>query len=335
MNTDHHIQLTSAELSQLWGSYINDTLAVCMLQHFLHTVEDHEIRPVLQYAYDLSIKHLQTLSSLYMEESIPIPIGFSEKDVNNEAPRLFTDPYMLAYVKQMGELGLGAYGVSLALSTRSDIKDYFSSCIVEYIELEKMATTILLAKGLYIRPPYIPYPKKVDFVKKKNFLNGWFGERRPLVSLEITNLFSNIQRNALGVSTLIGFSQVAQSGEITRFFIRGKEIAAKHVEVFGSLLREDDLPVPMTSDSQVTDSMTPPFSDKLMLFATTSLIAIGIGYYGTSIATSPRRDIATHYSRLTAEIAKYAGDGANILIENGWMEEPPRAVDRGELTGLQ
>jgi hypothetical protein len=30
--------------------------------------------------------------------------------------------------------------------------------------------------------------------------------------------------------------------------------------------------------------------------------------------------------------ALYVEDGGNILIENGWMEQPPTAIDREKLT---
>nr|WP_245628166.1 DUF3231 family protein [Shouchella shacheensis] len=72
-------------------------------------------------------------------------------------------------------------------------------------------------------------------------------------------------------------------------------MAAKHVEVFGSVLSEDDLSAPVSWDSEVTTSTVAPFSDKLMMFLTTSLIAIGMGYYGTSMSTTMRRDILVHY----------------------------------------
>lgn len=68
-----------------------------------------------------------------------------------------------------------------------------------------------------------------------------------------------------------------------------------------------------------------------MMFQTTALIASGIGYYGTSMATSFRKDIAVDYIRLTAEIAKYAVDGAKIMIDYGWLETPPQAIDRDQL----
>jgi hypothetical protein len=49
---------------------------------------------------------------------------------------------------------------------------------------------------------------------------------------------------------------------------------------------------------------------------------------------SPRRDIATTYVRLSAEIANYAMEGAKLTIEHGWLEEPPHASNRKELAGV-
>ncbi|GAA3332464.1 hypothetical protein GCM10020331_092700 [Ectobacillus funiculus] len=37
------------------------------------------------------------------------------------------------------------------------------------------------------------------------------------------------------------------------------------------------------------------------------------------------------YSRLLIEILKFAEDGANIMISEGWLEQPPMAVDRKKL----
>lgn len=70
------------------------------------------------------------------------------------------------------------------------------------------------------------------------------------------------------------------------------------------------------------------------MFHTTALIASGIGHYGTGLATSSRRDLSVQYTRLSAENARYAEDGANIMIENGWMEQPPLAADRDALANV-
>ncbi|SDH69139.1 Protein of unknown function [Alteribacillus persepolensis] len=332
MGTEKDARLTSAELSQLWATYQNDSGSLCILKYFLKTVEDAEIRPILEHALQLSQAHIQILTDIFTKENYPLPKGFSEdQDLNINAPRLFTDNYMLQFLSQMSNISLSAYSVSKSLAVRSDIDQFFGQCLTEVNQMNTMVKEILLEKGLYIRSPYIPYPQNIDFVKKQNFLTGWFGRRRPLLSMEITNLYANFQRNDLGVATLIGFSQVAKSQKIGQFFVRGKEIASKHNEIFDSILRENDLPVPMASDTYVTESKVSPFSDRLMTFVVTSLIALGMGYYGTSISTSLRRDLTVHYDRLIHEILKYSEDGANILIDNGWMEEPPRASDRDEL----
>jgi hypothetical protein len=130
---------------------------------------------------------------------------------------------------------------------------------------------------------------------------------------------------------LIGFSQVARAKEVQAYFVRGKEIASKHVEIFGSLLREDDIPAAQTWDAEATAATIAPFSDKLMMFHALAMNSGGIGYYGASMGASQRRDIGAMYSRLMAEVAQYTEDGANIMINNAWMEQPPTVVDRDAL----
>ncbi|MFD2924229.1 DUF3231 family protein [Halobacillus naozhouensis] len=335
MEAEHNARLTSAEISQIWGSYQNGTLTICMIRYFLNHVEDDEIRRLLQYTLEISYSHVQKLTTIMRKENFAVPVGFTEDDVNVKAPRLYSDTFMLAYVQQIGKLGLNAHSVSTALAARSDLHSFFLECLHEYGDLHKKANQILLSKGLYIRPPHIPYPKQVEFVSSQHFLAGWFGERRPLTSLEITNLYDNMQRNSLGEAVLMGFSQAAKSKKVSQYMVRGRKIAAKHVEAFRSALSKDHVPAAMTWDSEVTTSTAPPFSDKLMMFHVTALIAIGIGYYGTSMATTMRRDIHFKYSRLTAEIGKYAEDGANLMIDHNWMEQPPLNPDRDELAKKQ
>ena len=46
------------------------------------------------------------------------------------------------------------------------------------------------------------------------------------------------------------------------------------------------------------------------------------------LGTSFRRDLGSVYNRLLLEIQLLAEDGANIMIENGWLESPPKASER-------
>lgn len=332
MQMDQNIDLTSSELSQIWGAYMGASLASKVLRYFHAKVEDNEIRPVIQDALTLTESHLIKLRTIFEKENKPLPIGFTDQDVNVDAPRLYTDNYFLQYIFQMSALGLSAFQMSVTLSTREDIYLFFSEGLREYNQLHQKTMLVLLSKGLYTRPPYIPTPNEVDFVKKQSFLTGWFGERRPLLAIEIANLFANIERNSLGIATLTGFSQVAKSREVKKYLIRGIEIAEKHANIFSSVLKDSQVPTPMGSDAMATDSaQIAPFSDKLMLFHTTGLITLGIGFYGISISSNVRKDLATHYARLSAEIGLYSEDGANIMIDNEWLEEPPRMVDRAEL----
>ncbi|MCM3602790.1 DUF3231 family protein [Robertmurraya korlensis] len=331
MHSDNNIKLTSAEISQLWSAYMSDSLAICVLKYFLEKAEDPEIRPVVEYALKLAQAHIEKLTLIFNDEKFPIPYGFNEEDVDLTAPRLFSDAYFLYYLQQWSSLGLISYSLALSLASRTDVFDYFSECTEDSKKLLKKTRNILLTKGLYIRAPYVTTPEKVDFIQKQNFLTGWFGERRALTTLEVSNLHANLQRNVLAKTTFIGFSQVAKSKEVARFITRGKEIASKHIEIYSSILIENDIPASVSWDNQVLNSTVSPFSDKLMLFHVNALAVGAIGYYGTSLSTSSRRDLSTHYLRILGEVLKYIEDAANIMIENGWMEQPPKVMDHDKL----
>ncbi|SET40005.1 Protein of unknown function [Oceanobacillus limi] len=328
-----NIPLTAAEISHLWTSYMNASLTKGVTTYFSNKVEDEEIEPIINKMLSMAEEALPKLTSLIQKDNHPLPNGFSlEEDINVSAPKLYTDNFMLEYVLNECALGMNYASTALSNSTREDVYSYYSDLLANFNELHRTAMNIALEKGIYVRPPVIPTPDKVDFTKKQSFLAGWFGNRRPLAAPEITNLYANIKRNALGAATLMGFSQVAESKEVKSFTLRGIEIARKHINIFSELLESSDVPVPMGSDSMVTaSSEVSPFSDKLIMYHTAGMIVQGIGFYGNSISTNVRRDIATQYARLIGEIALFSEDGANIMIKNEWMEQPPRMINREEL----
>ncbi|MFD1413372.1 DUF3231 family protein [Oceanobacillus jeddahense] len=331
MTSTHNAPLSSAEISQIWTTYQEDTTSICMLTYFLKTVEDPDISALLQHALELSESHIPKLTNFFNGENWPVPQGFSEKDVNLSTPRLYTDGFMLHYLQMMGILGMNAYSIAIGTAVRSDIHDYYSECMTETVDLHKKANSLLLEKGLFVRAPDITPPDRIAFVTDNSFLGKWMGDTRPLTALEIANLYANSQRNILGKSLLIGFSQVASDPEVRKHMVKGKEIAEKHVETFNTKLNQDDLPVSATSDAGISDSTISPFSDRLMMFFTGSLIAASIGYYGSSMSMDARKDLITNYSRLTIEILKYSAESAKLMINNGWMEEPPQAKNRDKL----
>jgi hypothetical protein len=331
MQTNHHIELTSAEIANIWTSYQQDTLILCTVGFFLSNVEDTEVGSVLKFALNLSQLHVQKLQSFFNEEEVPVPDGFSmDADVYQGAPRLFSDDFYLFFIQNIGKIGMEAFTIALSNSARLDMCEYYTECLNESSTLYNMATEVMLKKGTFIRSPYIPKPKMVEYVQEQSYIAGWLG-RRPLNAIEISNIYFNLIQNQLGRTIAMGFSQVAKSETVRDFMVRGMKIADKHVEIFGSVLSQDHLPSASSWSILPTDSTVPTFSDKLLMALLNALNSAGIAHYGRSLGTSPRRDLGAHYVRLTAEIAEFAEDGANIMIKNGWMEQPPQAPDREQL----
>lgn len=186
-------------------------------------------------------------------------------------------------------------------------------------------------KGVYIRPPYMNYPKKVEFVDKQTFLTGWLGKKRPLLGNEVNHLYMTSLHNEIGKSTILGFAQVAQDQELKSYFHSGAQLCGKILREAHDVLAESDVPNSMTWDSTVSDSTIPPYSDRLMLFLVSVLSQLGIAAYGMALSLSMRRDVGAMYSSFIVRALTYSEDGAQMIIDRGWLEQPPMFADRDKL----
>lgn len=153
---------------------------------------------------------------------------------------------------------------------------------------------------------------------------GFLGEQRPLNAAEINRLYFNFNRNSLGKAFLVGLCQTTKTIELKEYFMRGKNIAEKHMDSISSLLQKEELPIPESLDSEVTASTETIFSDKLITFFVVVLNAMGLGTNGMSFSRVMRRDISLAITRFMAEIALYLEDGVNIMIDKGWLKESQR-----------
>ncbi|MDZ5471481.1 DUF3231 family protein [Bacillus sp. 31A1R] len=327
----HDVSLTSAEIANLWTQYINDSMAICTLNYYLKDVEDKDIKEILTFALNLSKSHLEKIKLFLKKENYPVPMGFNENDVNLNAPRLFSDTFMLVYMHIMTIHGMTGYAGALSTSIRKDQVEYFVKCNSETMELYQKVIECLTLKGIVSRPSTIYPPERPSIIEKQSFLTGWFGNKRPLNAIEASGVFFNIKKDLAKIVLEIAFSQVAISKEVRDFIKRGEKICDEHFRVFNDLLEESNLATPKRYDAEVTNSTVSPFSEKLMVYHIVSLISSAIGYYGAAFALSQRRDLAAKYALLIADIAKYAEDGANLMIDKKWMEQPPTFPDREEL----
>ncbi len=331
MGNDKTSPITSAEMAGVWGKYINETAVISVLKHFLAHVDNELVRTVLEKAFQLSEKKVEKLKVLFTQNNMPLPVGFNETDVNEDSDKLFSDQFYLFYLKQMALIQLTSSCLADGMSTRSDIVEFFQESNCMEMSLHNDIRNLLLNEGLYVRPPIISPAAKVDFVTDDSFLGSFFEEKRPLSVIEISHLFMNIQNNHIGKMLMLAFAQVSETEKIRDYFLEGKKLAQKHMDVLSVILKKEDLPISMVWDTAVTKVTKAPFSEKLMLFHVTAMTAAGFGNYGMSASGSPRKDIALKYIQLSADVAEYAEDGAKLMMKEGWLEEPPHAPHRSKL----
>ncbi|AZB40997.1 DUF3231 family protein [Bacillus sp. FJAT-42376] len=320
----HNINLTTPEISALWTAYMQETASSCFLKHFLLHMEDEEIRPVVQEAFDVSVSSIARLKTIFEEENYPVPYGFGEADLDEKAPPLFTDLYALSYVYRVSQLGMMGYTYSFITVARKDLLDFFTLSKDRASQVYRKAVDLMLSKGIYDRPPKIPYPDQADFVQKDSFLNGWLKER-PLNAFELGEAFFIIERNYIGMIHLLGLIQTCRDHDVRQFFIKGQKLAQKQIDTFNDLLKKEGhlgtLPVSM----EVTASSVSPFSDKLNMFMITTSTTTAIWLLGRSLSAAMRRDVGAHYMLLMKDILLYVEEGAKLMMERGWLEQPPQA----------
>ncbi|MFF2448213.1 DUF3231 family protein [Neobacillus sp. NPDC058068] len=327
--------MTSAEIAALWSQYLNETAGLCFHKHMLEHLEDMEIREIFEFAILLGTQHLEKIKEFLVSEGFPVPIGFTNDDMIPNSPRLFSDVLCLHYLNIMSIHGCHGYSGAVTTCSRQDVRDYYTSCNVSAVELCNRSKNILLEKGQYFRPPTVFPPEKPDFVKNDNFLAGWFGEKRPLSCIEITDIYFNMKKSILTKTLTVAFSQVATSKKVRDFLLKAMNTKDSHVQMFLDLMNSENLPVVPLLDAEITNSTTSPFSEKLMMFQVGFLFSTAMVYYGTGWASSPRRDLTPKYMLAISGDLKIGNDWLDMMIDNGWLEQPPLAEDRKKLAMMK
>jgi hypothetical protein len=326
MSSHEDVKLTSSEMAALWIEYINHTHSICLLQYFIAKGEDVDVLDILKKTYQFIESSKESTKQILQSENVPVPIGFSNQDVDINAPRLFSDSFFLLYILNMSRVMLASCGLMYTMSTRKDIRGHFKKCLFGATTIFDDISDVLLDKGLYIRPPFIEPPKKSDFIEDKDYLNGinLLGNQRYLNAVEISHVFGNIEANVIGNALTKAFGQTADLKKVREFMEDANQLSKKVVNSLTEFLTGSQLPAPMPSETQVFSSAQPPFSDRFMMYQITILTAAGLSDYATSLATSQRNDLKRHYMDLLIDTAKLAKQAETLMIENSWKEQPPQ-----------
>jgi hypothetical protein len=319
------IPLSSSELGNLWQAYREKSMALRVLEHFIEKSNEKKVKDILQDIYSIENKNEEEIKTIFNDAGAVIPLAFTESDVNKNAPQLFNDNYAIMYFRMMSKVLTGLYSLHSGMSYRSDIRNLYVDFTADTQHIYSVTTQHLLDKGILTRPPFVPMPKNVDLIGDTSYTSGLnpFKKKRALNTVEIGLVYQSLETNITGMQLMAGFEQVAKESDVKKYFKRGKELAKEIISIMSNLLLESDLPAPVTSGGMITDSIIPPFSDKIMMYNSNLLSVFSLGSNSVGAAFSFRSDLLLKMSSIMASTFDFTKDGGTILMEHGWMEEPP------------
>ncbi|WP_419393531.1 DUF3231 family protein [Cytobacillus praedii] len=323
--------LTAAEVSALWLQYLGDSMAICVYKYFLKIVENEEIKQIIERSLVLAEGHITKIPKFLQSANFQAPQGFTEKDVNLKAPRLFSDQYLLFYSYIMTIHGLTAYSLATTNTERKDIQDYFFECTATSKELFQQIVTLSKTFPNFSSVPAIPPSAGGELIESIGIISNLIGDKRPLNSSELSTIFFNSKKTGFIMSLSLAFSQVAKLEEVRNFMLKNVKLAEKDVQSFDSLLQQEHLPIPERWDAEITDATVSPFSDKLLMFHAAFLVNAALSYYGAALGSSFRSDIILNYYTVFNHAMEAGMMCYKIMVKHGWMEKQPEAIDRTSL----
>lgn len=221
---------------------------------------------------------------------------------------------------------LTSCSLMFTVSTRKDIREFFQNCLSEGAVIFNEICDEMLSKGIYTRPPFIEPPKKTDFIESTEYLSGIdiLKDQRLLNAIEVTHIFGNIEANVIGKTLMQGFGQTADLKEVRDFMNKAAKLSEEVITSLTEFLTGSQLPAPMGSEAQVFSTDQAPFSDKLMMYEVSVLVAAGISDYASATAASLRNDLKSHYMNLLTDTARLGGKAEKLMIKHSWLEQPPQ-----------
>lgn len=331
---DEQDTISGSEVGTLWLTYQEKTMILRIIEYFLEKSDDQEAKNILGMLWQELQFYVDQIKKLFEKQGINIPIGYTKADVNIEAPPLFDNGFDIIFLRVLKEMSMGLYAINMNMSYRVEVMQIFEGLTTVTQKVYKLATLYLLRKGLLALPPKVTMPKTTEFIKNKGYLSGLnpFKDKRTLNDIEMGILHHAIESNNVGMQLMLGFAQCAQDKKVKQYFVKGLELAKKQIKLFEEILLDSNIHISIASGSTVTTSTASPFSDKLMMHCTTFLN--GFSTVGTSFGTffSLRRDINLKTTLIAKDVYLYAQEGIELMIKNGWFEEPPQMEDRPSLT---
>lgn len=325
--------LSSSEVGTLWMTYQEKTLILRMLQYFMEKEEDQKALQIMEELYHGLDRSLKKLTNIFEDEEMPVPIGFSDKDVNLNAPKLFDHHFDMMFVRILKEISMGMYTLHIGMSYREDVIRLYEELTSITQKCYRKTTLYLIEKGILTLPPNMTMPKENEIIHDDSYMDGFpiFGSKRAPNTIEIGYVNHGIETNNIGMQLITGFAQCTSHPKLKKYFTKGKELSKKIIRSLEEILMENDIQINASSGSTVTDSTTPPFSDRLMMYCIYLLNNFGMGSRAFGVAFSLRNDMTVKRAVIAKDVYNYSHEGIKLMMNEGMMEEPPQMEDRNKL----
>lgn len=319
-------KMTSTEIGALWITYQKKTMILRILEHFIEVSEDKKAKKLMQSLWSDLEPNVFQIEKMFIDEGIVIPQGFTKADIDLKAPKLFGEGFDILMCMILKEISMGLYTLHITTSYRNDIVDLYREMTNVTQKYYQKFLNYAVEEGYLPLPNIINVPSTVDFVTDANYMKGYrlLGEKREINTIEFSYLYQSIQTNTIGMELMTGFAQTTANKEVKNFFIKGKELSKDILEAAYDTLIKDNIRVPTINGLAISKSTIPPFSDKLMMYLTFLLSNFGLGSQGFGAGFSLRDDINVKFGLYVKDILLFIRENIKIMIDNGWLEEPPR-----------
>ncbi|MFP7472251.1 DUF3231 family protein [Niallia taxi] len=318
--------LTSVELGALWTTYHKKTMILRVLEHLIQHAEDNKAKSLMSGLYEKLEKKVEEMEIMIKDGGAALPSGFTKEDINEHAPALFTNGFDVMFCRILKEISMGMYVLHTTISYRDEIINFYR----ELTELTHMYyrhfTDYLLAKEFLQLPTTIKMPNSVDFISDTSYMKGTnlLGQKRQLNTVEYGLLHHSVETNLFGMQLMKAFAQCSTDKEAKQYFTKGQQLSVEILQGTEKILVENNIPSPTLPGGLLTSSTEAPFSERLMLYCTYLLGGFSIGGQGFSSAFILRNDVIAKSAIFAKDAFEYTMEGAKVMMEKGWMEEPPK-----------
>lgn len=327
MSTPQEYKLSPSEVLALWNTYLTHTMTRYVTKYFIQHTDDQELLAVLEMTLKQSIEGMEKSRSFMEQAGHPLPQGFDERDVNFEAPRIYSDNLILMIKSKLAQDAGVVLALSVASASRSDIRSFYNKALKGCADLVAAYDELIHKRGLRHPELHIPVPETIEKVHSKSFIGGIFDGKRPLSIAEIFHISASFHSTGLVSVFFKSFAQVTTSKEFRQFYQQGAELMDKQLESFQGHLTENKLPKLPTWENEITDTTVSPLSERLMLFKSAILIAATAGRYGVALSTVLRKDIGVEFMRLMTETLAFGQESIDLMIKHGYLDQHPLAEE--------